>query len=97
MQPEVRHERGRIGGIQLVSRECTSGSTVLPGGLRRGRSTPNHPPKANDAALVKQLTGKGAEIGEAKRTYDAYQKALATLKDKPDDADAHLATLGHRG
>ena len=47
--------------------------------------------KTNDNALVKQIATRVQEIGDAKKSFDAYRKALDKLEESADDPAANLA------
>jgi WD40 repeat protein len=47
--------------------------------------------KTNDAALVKQVTARVQEVGDAKKLFDAYRKSIEKIDESPDDPAANLA------
>ncbi len=47
--------------------------------------------KTNDNALVKQVAARAQEIGDAKKLFDAYRKAIEKIAESPLDQAAHLA------
>ncbi len=47
--------------------------------------------KTNDTALIRQITVRAGEVNDAKKLFDAYQKAEAKLAANADDVEAHLA------
>ncbi len=47
--------------------------------------------KTNDAALLRQIAARMAEVNDARKLLDAYSKAVDKLRDAPDDADGNLA------